>query len=89
MQYPKFVFLRNTLPSPDFPHDAKDVWDAWRVDGYDCAFEFNLDDVDRQALDDVGPCAQDVMGDYYPVALWCDKATFRAGGFQACLRDND
>jgi hypothetical protein len=25
------------------------------------------------------------MGDYYPVALWCDKATFLAGGFDACL----
>ncbi len=27
--------------------------------------------------------------DYYPVALWCDKATFRAGGFQACLKDGE
>jgi hypothetical protein len=26
------------------------------------------------------------MGDYYPVALWCDKATFVAGGFDACLK---
>jgi len=91
VQYPKFVVLRNTLPSPDFPHDAKDVWDAWHDAGYDCAFEFTLatEIVDREALDKAGPCAQDVMGDYYPVALWCDKATFRAGGFQACLRDGD
>ena len=24
-----------------------------------------------------------------PVALWCDKETFLAGGFDACLRNAD
>ena len=83
VQYPKFVVLRNILPSPDFPHDAEDAW-------AECPFDFSFPEVpDRSALDAVGPCAQRVMGDYYPVALWCDKATFLAGGFDACLRDAD
>jgi len=25
------------------------------------------------------------MGDYYPVAAWCDKSTFVHGGWQACI----
>jgi len=83
VQYPKFVVLRNILPSPDFPYDAEDVWD-------ECPFDFSFPNVsDRGTLDAVGPCSQRVMGDYYPVALWCDKTTFLAGGFDACLRDTD
>jgi len=83
VQYPKFVVLRNILPSPDFPYSAEDAW-------AECPFDFSFPEVpDRSALDAVGPCAQRVMGDYYPVALWCDKATFLAGGFDACFRDGD
>ena len=82
-QYPKFVVLRNILPSDDFHYSAKDVWEH-------CAFDFTFPDVpDRSVVDAVGPCSQGVMGDYYPVALWCDKDTFLAGGFQACLRSSD
>jgi len=80
-QYPKFVVLRNILPSPDFEHDAQDVWDSG------CTFDFEFPETpDRRALDEAGPCALEEMGDYYPVALWCDKETFLAGGFRACLR---
>lgn len=82
VQYPKFVVLRHILPSPDFHYAAEQVWT-------ECAFEFTFPYVERTALDDSGPCAQHVMGNYYPVALWCDKETFRAGGFEACLRDVD
>ncbi|MGE5140194.1 MAG: hypothetical protein ACM3JD_12085 [Rudaea sp.] len=81
VQYPKFVVLRNILPSDGFPYDLKDAW-------AECPFDYTFPP-DRDALDAVGPCAQDVMGDYYPVALWCDKETFLAGGFDACLRDGD
>lgn len=81
VQYPKFVVLRNILPSAEFPYDAKDAW-------AECPFDYTYP-LDRAALDAVGPCAQRVMGDYYPVALWCDKTTFVAGGFNACLRDGD
>jgi hypothetical protein len=79
VQYPKFVVLRNILPSPEFPYAAEDVWK-------ECAFDFQFPP-DPSLLDAKGPCSEDVMGDYYPVALWCDKETFLAGGFQACLRD--
>jgi hypothetical protein len=81
VQYPKIVVLRNILPSDDFPYDAEDAWTA-------CPFDYTFPP-DRNALDAAGPCSQDVMGAYYPVALWCDKATFLAGGFDACLRDGD
>jgi hypothetical protein len=81
VQYPKFVVLRNILPSADFPYDAKD---AWAECPFDSAFP-----PDRGAVDAAGPCAQRVMGDYYPVALWCDTATFIAGGFESCLREGD
>jgi len=81
VQYPKFVVLRNILPSADFPYAAKDAW-------AECAFDYTFPP-DRNALDAVGPCSQRVMGEYYPVALWCDKATFVAGGFEACLQDGD
>ena len=80
VQYQKFVVLRNILPSPDFPHAAEAAWAK-------CPFDFSFPKVPgRGALDAVGPCTQRVMGDYYPVALWCDKATFVAGGFEACLK---
>jgi hypothetical protein len=90
-QYPKFVVLRNILPSPEFAHAAQDVWNATDASGEQyCTFDFSFSDTpDRHDLDAVGPCAQAIMGDYYPVALWCDKATFRAGGFQACLKDGE
>jgi hypothetical protein len=26
------------------------------------------------------------MGDYYPVAVWCDVDTFRSGGWRGCFR---
>jgi hypothetical protein len=81
VQYPKFLVLRNILPSAEFPHDAEDAWS-------ECAFGYTFPP-DRTALDAAGPCTQRVMGDYYPVALWCDKATFLAGGFDACLREGD
>jgi hypothetical protein len=39
-----------------------------------CTFEFNLPYLpDRKDVDRMGHCAARVMGDYYPVAAWCDK----------------
>ena len=51
-----------------------------------CTFNFNFPQIpDRADVDTAGQCAPRVMGDYYPVALWCDKSMFIAGGFRACL----
>jgi hypothetical protein len=45
-----------------------------------------LPDVPRRGVIHApGPSVQRVMGDYYPVAAWCDRATFERGGWQACL----
>jgi hypothetical protein len=81
-QYPKFVVLRNMLPAADFPYAVQNVWAT-----PNCTFDLNFENLpDRSVIDDKGPCAQGVMGDYYPVAVWCDKSTFIAGGFRACLK---
>lgn len=80
-QYPKFVVIRNMVPAPDFHHAVQDAWAA-----PNCAFEFSLDaPPNRTVLDEKGPYCQEAMGDYYPVAVWCDKSTFIHGGWQACM----
>lgn len=61
------------LPAPNFSHSIQSAI-------------LNLPNIpDRAALDEAGRCAQQVMGDYYPVAAWCDKSTFTHGGWQACI----
>ncbi|HJV65519.1 MAG TPA: hypothetical protein VJ550_07300 [Geomonas sp.] len=80
-QYPKFVVVRNMVPSDDFPYAIQNAWEAG------CTFDFSLSSLpDRTALDAQGPCAKKVMGDYYPDAVWCDKSTFMHGGWQACFK---
>lgn len=80
-QYPKFVVFRNMLPATDFPYAIQDAWEAG------CTFDLVFPNLpDRKALDEQGPCAQQVMGDYYPEAVWCDKSTFVHGGWQACIK---
>lgn len=79
--YPKLMFFRNMLPDPDFSHSIQSAVEQG------CTFELNLPNLpDRAAMDDAGQCAQKVMGDYYPVAAWCDKSTFVHGGWQACIK---
>lgn len=80
-QYPKFVVIRNMLPAANFSNAVQEAWPS-------CAFNLSFaSPPNRKAIDDEGPCAQDVMGDYYPVAAWCDKSTFIAGGVRACLKE--
>ncbi|WP_136515430.1 hypothetical protein [Geomonas edaphica] len=80
-QYPKFLVLRNTLVSDDFHYAVKEAWAR-------CPFDLDFKSLpDRSVLDEKGPCSQDAMGDYYPVAVWCDKATFMHGGWQACMKE--
>jgi hypothetical protein len=83
-QYPKFVVYRHMLPAADFHHSIQDVWN---YKSNSCTFELNFPAVpNRKALDDKGPCAKVIMGEYYPDAFWCDKATFVHGGWRACAR---
>ena len=82
-QYPKSLVFRNMLPAPDFPHAIQKVWAA---NDHECTFNFSFPDLpNRETIDEKGPCAKDVMGDYYPDAVWCDKSTFVHGGWQACI----
>lgn len=79
--YPKLMFFRNMLSAPDFRFSIQDAIEAG------CTFKFELPNVPNS--DDTitaGKCAQQVMGDYYPVAAWCDKSTFVAGGWKACIK---
>lgn len=79
-QYPKFMVFRNMLPAADFPYAIQDAWEAG------CTFDLEFPMLpDRGALDEQGPCAKGVMGEYYPDAVWCDKSTFVHGGWQACV----
>jgi hypothetical protein len=82
-QIPKAFTFRNMLPEDDFPHS---IQSAIATPG--CTFPFELPHVpEREAIDAAGRCTEDVMGDYYPVAAWCDRSTFIAGGWRACLED--
>jgi hypothetical protein len=80
-QYPKWLVFRQMLPAPDFPYSVQKAASS-------CGFNFNFPYLpDRTEVDTKGQCAQRVMGDYYPVAAWCDKSTFIEGGFRACLKE--
>jgi hypothetical protein len=79
--YPKLVFLRNMLSAADFPFSVQNAIDDPR-----CTFNFSLPSIPHS--DDTitaGQCVEEVMGDYYPVAVWCDKSTFVHGGWKACI----
>ena len=87
-QYPKFVVYRHMLPAADFHQAIQDVW-SYEYNSIPnfCTFELNFPDVPvRGKLDEKGPCAKDIMGDYYPDAFWCDKSTFVHGGWRACIK---
>ena len=80
--YAKLVFARNMLPGTNFSYSVQKAIEAH------CTFDFNFPTLpDREPVDAAGRCAQQVMGDYYPVAVWCDKSTFEAGGVRACLKE--
>lgn len=83
-QYPKLVFSRNMLPAPNFPFAIQNAIAAG------CTFDFTMPFIpDRSAVDNAGQCAQQVMGDYYPKAVWCNKSTFVRGGWQACIKKHN
>jgi len=77
---PKTIFVRNTVPSPNFSQSAQNAVPQG------CGVSFNFPTPPTQEeITQAGQCTQQVMGDYYPVAAWCDKATFVDGGWKACV----
>ncbi len=77
---PKVIFARNTLPSPDFNQSVKNAIE------HGCGVDFVWPNPPSQGdIKKAGICAQKVMGDYYPAAVWCSKPDFRRGGWRACF----
>jgi len=77
---PKLMFIRNLLPSADFRQSVQNAL------AQDCGLDFTFPiPPTHDAIKQSGQCAQVVMGDYYPQAVWCDRQTFIKDGWQACL----
>jgi hypothetical protein len=82
-KYLKIVFFRNMLPAQSFPFSIQKA-----INEAHCNFDFVLPNIPkRDELKPAGQCAEHAMGDYYPVAVWCDKSTFVHGGWQACINE--
>jgi hypothetical protein len=77
---PRTMLLRNLLPSPDF---TQTVQEAIAL-GCGVDFKFPIPP-DTDEITQAGECAQGVMGDYYPVAVWCDRSVYIRGGWRRCF----
>lgn len=78
---PKVIFNRNTLPSSSFTQSVQNAI----AQGGGVKFDFP-NPPSNEAITQSGKRAQGVMGDYYPVGVWCDQRKFTSGGWQACFR---
>jgi hypothetical protein len=78
---PKTIFLRYLLPSSDFPHSIQQA--VARGCGVD--FQFPIPPT-ADSVTKAGQCTKNVMGDYYPIAVWCDKDLFIKRGWRACFK---
>jgi hypothetical protein len=78
----KAIFFRNMLPAANFPYSVQQAIQ----DG--CTYSFASFPIPPTPLqiEQAGHCAQAVMGDYYPVGVWCDTSTFRRSGWKGCFR---
>ena len=77
---PKLIFMRNLLASADFEQSVQSAIDKG------CGFDLTFPTPPTQdTIKNSGECAQGVMGDYYPEAVWCNRQTFISGGWQACF----
>ncbi|MFZ2170056.1 MAG: hypothetical protein WAW61_10515 [Methylococcaceae bacterium] len=82
---PKLIFMRNLLASDDFKQSVQKAI----VPG-GCGFDLTFPTPPTQdQIKDSGQCAQAVMGEYYPEAVWCDRQTFISGGWQTCFSAAD
>jgi hypothetical protein len=77
---PRTMLIRNLLPSLGFTQSVQDAI----AQGCGVDFEFPTPPT-QDEITDAGQCAQNVMGEYYPVAAWCDEELFIDGGWQACF----
>jgi hypothetical protein len=78
---PKTIFLRYLLPSSDFPHSIQ------KAVARGCGVDYDFPTPpSHEAIAQAGQCTRNVMGDYYPIAAWCDSDTFIARGWKACFK---
>jgi hypothetical protein len=78
------LIFRNMLPtSPPFDKSVQAAITAL------CAVPNQLNQAPpRNDVIMGGICAQGVMQEYYPQAVYCDESVFRLGGWQACFAQN-
>jgi hypothetical protein len=77
---PRTMVLRNLLPSLDFTQTVQEAI------ALGCGVEFKFPiPPSSDEITKAGECAQRVMGDYYPVAVWCDRSDYIRGGWRRCF----
>jgi hypothetical protein len=81
-QKPNILIFRNMLPKPNFPRSVQAAIAA------NCAV-YNESGVTppRPAVIVGGQCAHQVMGAFYPRAVYCDRQILLNRGWQACFAD--
>ena len=77
---PNILILRNMLPDSAFTHSVQAAIQAG------CVVP-NGNSVSREDAVKAAACAQGVMGEYYPQAVYCDKQVFISEGWQSCVAD--
>ncbi|HSU30829.1 MAG TPA: hypothetical protein VLJ11_06310 [Bryobacteraceae bacterium] len=76
----KILLVRNMLPDPNFQNSVQAAISAGCVVDNQPGVPPSRDEVVQQ-----GQCAHDVMKDYYPKAVYCDKQVFISQGWQGCF----
>ena len=75
------LILRNMLPASGFKQSVQEA-----AAKKECVFDNEQGvPVPYSAIVAAGVCDRKVMGAYYPVAAYCDKALFIAQGWQGCF----
>jgi hypothetical protein len=76
----KILLVRNMLPDPNFQNSVQAAINAGCVVDNQSGAQPSRDEIVKQ-----GECAHDVMKEYYPKAVYCDKHTFISQGWQGCF----
>ncbi len=77
---PNILLMRNMLPDPAFPHSVQDaIQQGCAVDNESGSSP------SRESIVAGGDCAKQVMGDYYPTAVYCPKQVLINEGWQGCF----
>jgi hypothetical protein len=75
---PNILILRNMLPDSSFTHSVQAAIQAG------CVVP-NGNSVTREQAEQAATCAQGVMSEYYPQAVYCEKQVLINEGWQGCF----